>query len=187
MIEFVLCIPLLGFLLVVTFFFGWAMANQQEVKISGRYAAWSVARGKGAATPEYLNSRFFSQKAAPISILSGDGPDGTLHNMVDGAGAVSADAQMVADHLVLARFPRGSTAEVAARFPTDVGLWKRLEGAIRHRHAREGVEWRRRQADCEEVVRDDFLMELDSALQSVASSQPGGFGDILRILYNQKW
>ncbi|MHC4983662.1 MAG: TadE family protein, partial [Planctomycetota bacterium] len=68
MIEFVLCIPLLAFVIMVIFFFGWAMSNQQQVKISGRYAAWGEVRGKGLASPQRLNSMFFSKEAGSVSV-----------------------------------------------------------------------------------------------------------------------
>jgi len=188
LIEFVLCIPLLAFVIGLTFFFGWAMSNQQGVKISGRYAVWREVRGGGAADPRDLNRKFYSQKAGGVSVDGRQATDETLRDLVDAAGDVSTEAKMLADHLVLDRFPRGVGAEVAAEFPTDVGLWNQLGGgAIRHRHMREGVEWRRGQASCEEVVRDDFLIQLDGALRRLSSTPGAEFGQVLRNLYEYRW
>ena len=50
MIEFAMCIPLLALLITGMFFFGWAMRNQQKVKISDRYAVWRVVHNAKART-----------------------------------------------------------------------------------------------------------------------------------------
>jgi hypothetical protein len=61
-----------------------------------------------------------------------------------------------------------------------------MGGAIRNRHGREGVEWRRGQARCEEEVRDGFLTDLDNALHGLRSPA-GEFGRVLRHFYNWTW
>ena len=187
MVEFVLCIPLLALVIMVSFFFGWAMSNQQHVKVSGRYAVWRQARGMGVAEPEYINHKFFEDKAGFVAVDSLPGTDQTLQDMVASAGNVSAEAQIFADHLVLGRFPRSMAGVVAAEFPSDFAFWNRFQGTIEHRHAREGVEWRRGQADCEEVVRDDFMAELDAALRDLEASPAGDFSQVLRRLYTERW
>lgn len=50
MVEFVMCIPLLALLIAGMFFLGWAMRNQQKVKISNRYAAWRDVHNAKART-----------------------------------------------------------------------------------------------------------------------------------------
>ena len=48
MVEFVMCIPLLALLISGMFFFGWAMRNQQKVKVSDRYAVWRAVHNANA-------------------------------------------------------------------------------------------------------------------------------------------
>ncbi len=50
MVEFVFCIPLLALLISGMFFFGWALRNQQKVKVSDRYAAWRAVHNAKAVT-----------------------------------------------------------------------------------------------------------------------------------------
>jgi len=187
MLEFVLCLPILGFILVLTFFFGWAMMNQQHVKTSGRYAVWRQVRGKGRAAPEQLNRDFFRSKAGNVSVGAMAGPEETLRDMIESAGSAGAEAQMFADHLIREKLPGSAGAGVAVQFPTTVGLWQRFNDPIKHTHTREGVEWRRTEAACEEVIRDDFLAELDVTVQGLSGTPARKFGEVLRRLYNQQW
>ncbi len=186
MLEFVVALPLLALIIFVTFFFGRSMMHQQQVKIADRYTAWRPVRGAGSPNEGDLESRFFQQQAEAVGIGHGTGPDDTLRDHVAEVGARHGEAQMLADHLILSQFPRGRWAQVAARFPTGGGIWDQMTGSIRHRHAREGVEWRHKQVDCEEEVRDDFLPALDQGLSGLPSGARG-FGDVLRHLYNRKW
>ncbi len=45
-IESIFCVPLIAIILGLTFFFGWAMRNQQRVIISDRYAVWRLVMTK---------------------------------------------------------------------------------------------------------------------------------------------
>ncbi|MFW6133512.1 MAG: TadE family protein [Planctomycetota bacterium] len=185
-LEFVMSLPILLFVLLGTWLFGWAMMNQQHVKISDRYAAWREVRGAGRAGPAQINQRFFRDTAHPLDIDRGVGTDQTILDLVALTGRIGGEAQMYADKLVVGRFPRSRSARVRARFPSDVDLWNRLEGRITSRHVREGREWRRKQADCERVLRDEFLADLDAELRGVDA--PGRrLARVLRHLYDTKW
>ena len=186
-LEFVLCIPLLALIIGTTFFFGWAMMNQQHVRASGRYTAWAQARGRGRAEGEHLNQKFFADKASSVSVSGAGGVDETLEDMVAAADQVSADAQLIADQIVARGCPRSISAEVAAGFPPKFLPWRALSGPIHDRYAREGLEWRRKQLGCEEIIRDAFLPELDGALRGLDRGPAAEFGQVLRRLYNQQW
>lgn len=185
-IESVFCVPLIAVVLGLTFFFGWAMRNQQRVIISDRYAVWRRVVAGDAVGGGRLDRDFFGGQAAGVAVDYAGGPDGTLVEYVDRAGRRSAAVEALAQRLVLERFPRSHSAEVSAWFPTDVGLWKRFTGAIERRHVREGVEWRNQEAALEPQVRDQFFIPLDSALLSIPA--PGtGLGLAFQNLYLRRW
>ena len=186
MMEAVLCIPLIATVLGLTFFFGWAMRNQQRVIISDRYAVWRRVVAGDAVGGGRLDRDFFAGQAGGVAVDFGGGPDGTLEDYVSMVGQRSAAVEALAQRLVLERFPRSHSAEVSAWFPTDVGLWKRFTGAIERRHVREGVEWRNQEAALEPQVRDQFFIPLDSALLSIPA--PGtGLGLAFQNLYLRRW
>ena len=183
LVEFVMILPLIALILGVVWFFGWSMMNQQHVRVSDRYAAWRRVRGGGVRD---LNDTFFDQRAINVDVDRRSGQTRTLHDLVSAAGDRGAMTELLAQELVLRRCPRGSGARVEAEFPTEVGLWKRLEGAIASRHVREGVEWRRDEVRCEPVLRDEFLSELNAAVGNL-DAPSSEFGRIIRHLYNTRW
>lgn len=180
-IEFVLCVPILAFILALIFFFGWSMMNQQHVKVAARYAAWAPVRG-GYTAPDQLNRDFFSDKADPVTDSADDGPHDTLRLYCDKAGV----SLPLAVELVLQRAPAGRHAYVSARFPSEVNVWNRFEGSIHGDRARDGVEWRRNQAAIDDALRELYLMELDRTLEDVPA--PGdGLSLVFRRLYMTIW
>lgn len=191
LIEFVMCIPLLGLVTAAIFFFGWAMMNQQHVRVSDRYATWRSLygwqgyksdAGKDLTAEEILNLLFFRDKATSVGISGSGGVDpDSIEGMVNAAGRYGADPENLADESVQERFPHGRVANVSAGFKPIMGVWKRLSGAIRSRHYREGVEWRRGQVSYLEVIRDLFMSELD---QAVLGCQ---LRDEIRALYLKRW
>lgn len=186
MIEFVMALPLLLFVLVGTWFFGWAMMNQQQVRVSDRYTAWREVRGGGRVRPDHLNERFFGERADPISIRRGQGPDWTIQDLIGAAGDRGGQVQAYTEELIWDRFPTSRSARVDARFPSDIDLWNRLEGSIKSRHVREGWEWRRDEADCESAVRDVFLSDLHEELRALPMPA-NRFGRVVRHLYETTW
>ncbi len=184
LLEFVMAIPFLALLLGLTFFFGWSMKNQQHVKIADRYLAWRHVRTKEWKA-DRLNHRFFGETAERVSASRGHGPDDTLEDLVAEADHVSGRAGEMAGRLIPRRVHRGRSVRVGAVFPSDVGVWNRMDltGPITSHHVRDGVQWR-----CienvfnNEVVNDQFLSEFDGSL-------PGDnkLAKVLRILYRYKW
>ena len=73
---------------------------------------------------------------------------------------------------------------MAASFPSDVDPWRRFQGAIRSRHIREGVAWRRGQVSHLQAIRDQYLLDLDAAVSEIPDT---GLQDDLRRLYLQQW
>jgi hypothetical protein len=65
-----------------------------------------------------------------------------------------------------------------------VGVWKWFTGDIRHRHVRDGVEWRSGQVSYLETIRDEFLYNLHRAVSQVPDAV---LRQNLQRLYLQRW
>ena len=185
LIEFTMAIPLLASVIGFTFFFGYAMMNQQHVKIADRYSAWRNVYG-GASSGGTINNLLFGDKAGQINLTTGVGPDDVLQQYVSQVNSDSAAAGVLARACVIDSWPRGSGTHIGATFPSDVGLYNRFKGAIEHSHIRDGVEWRRGQAASETEIVNEFLVDFDRTLSNV--NQPGGaLANTFRRLYNTSW
>ena len=185
-VEFAVCIPLLALVVVVTFFFGWAMVNQQHVWTADRYACWRQVRTGTVPSDDELNRDFFGGKARNVATDRDGGTSVPEQGLVDDVAAANAAAGDLARGLVMDRFPKGLGVNAQAEFPTDVRVWQRYTGAIHSRSARIGVEWRWRQARCETVVADQMFTSLEGALQTFPA--PGTvMGSFLRSLYRNGW
>lgn len=194
MIEFVLVIPLLATILGFTFFFGWAMVNQQHVKIADRFQTWRKVRAGSRVGAAVLNDRIFQGHLDENTYAQESGTTSaetkkTLEYLVEAAEAQSPEAGALAQPMVMDRSPHGQWTTVRGRFPSDIGIFQQVEnyqGDIRHTHMRDGKEWRWRQIWCEPVIKDEFLFELDSTLLGVPS--PGdGLAAMARRLYLTRW
>ena len=190
MVEFAMIIPFIGGIIALTFFFGWAMKNQQHVKTADRYTAWNRVHGGQDATEAGLNLHFFERKAGGVCIDGAAAPPDTLRDAVRAVDIVPDrrnETVLLAQELILDHFPHAVGINVTADFPTNVGLWRALgQGAIQHHHVREGVEWRRGQARCEYETAQSFFPALDATLNSVAA--PGdSLGQMARNLYLEGW
>ena len=207
LLETAMCIPLLASVIVLTMFLGWAMMNQQHVKASARYTAWRRVyggwprAGTGDAQdpnaiddPNHpgLNELFFRGEAISVHVDGGSGPDDEFEQLIGAAFQRSSFAGEFADRLILhplpdhARFQHARRAWVSAEFRNDIEAFRRYRGAIHSHHIREGVEWRRNQADCRHVTREMFLLSLDRQLYSVRP--PGdGMAKMIRSLYRNGW
>jgi len=186
--EFVMVIPLLAGVIALTYFFGWAMKNQQRVWAANRYASWRWVHGQHDVNAMNLNQNFFDNKAGGVGVNGwGGGPTQTLDDLVRNVTDESTRAGAMAQELVQ-EWPHGCSAAIGASFPTNVTLWQWLvsDGGIRWHHQREGVEWRRHQARCEQRLADEFYSGLDNDLQSVPA--PGSsLGEAARQLFLHPW
>ncbi|MCP4376219.1 MAG: hypothetical protein GY794_08615 [bacterium] len=194
MIEFVMIIPLLAAILGFTFFFGWAMVNQQHVKIADRFQTWRRVRSGSRVSAESLNDGIFQGYLDEDRYYHDVGTfttetSKTLEELVMAAGVQSPDAEILANPLVMEDAERGRLTTVHGHFPSEIGIFQQVEnyqGDIRHTHMRDGREWRWQQLWCEPVIKDEFLYELDSTLLGVPS--PGsGLAGMARGLYIIRW
>ena len=202
LIEFVMVIPLLATILGLTFFFGWAMVNQQHVKVADRFQSWRKVREGNSVGAETLNKRFFMGHLDEDAYKDNGQSSGiqteetfeTFSDLKDKAQEQSEEAGTLATGLLgtldeKAEAERGRQTTVRGRFPSDIGIFQSVEdyqGAIRHTHIRDGRECRWRQLRCEDVLKDEFLNELDDTLEDVAS--PGdGLAKMAQGLYLDKW
>jgi hypothetical protein len=194
MIEFAMVIPLLAAVLGFTFFFGWAMVNQQHVKIADRFQTWRRVREGHRVGAKTLNERIFQGHLDEDSYHQtggtySDETEKTLLGLVEAARMQSEDAALLAEPMILDKAERGRWTDVHGRFPNDIGIFQQVEdyqGAIKHTHMRDGREWRWEQLRIKDVIRDEFLSELDDTLLGVPA--PGdGLAKMARELYNAKW
>lgn len=186
MVEFVACIPLLGVVLALTFFFGWAMNNQQHVWIADRYAAWRSVRGGAMATEGELNAAFFRNIARDVHVSGDGGPSGTRRDFADAVASVNQPAGDLAAATVADHYPNGRRVWVSADFPPNVGAARHFSGVISHRFSRAGVEWRWPQVRCEVEVTDQFLPALDNLLAGMPAPADH-LARMFRSLYRNGW
>lgn len=184
--ESVMVIPLLGFVLALTFFFGWAMRNQQGVRQAAHYSAWRrVIRNEGSGSDD-LNRKFLFGAARPVDVSGSSAGEPTLEDYADFTGGFSRPAGRLVEATAVETYPRGYSSRVAAEFPSDVGLWQRFTGAIRARHTREGVEWRRGQASVDRAVRELHMTGIEQTLDQIPP--PGNtLAERIRDLYRRSW
>ena len=174
LIEFVFSVPLFATVLALTFFFGYAMMNQQRVRSSDRYAVWRSVYGWEHRDPNSIDQKFFGGQAEGVEVHHHGGSNTARKELAQEASSYSADAGEFTDHLVSERFPHGKWKRVRAAFPTDVPLWEPFNGKIENHHARDAVEWRRRNADGSHTsisytVRESYLRDLMETLDGVAT------------------
>lgn len=186
MIEFAFCLPILGFLLALIFFFGWSMNNQQHVEMAARHSVWRSVYPPGE-TRMGLNAAFFAGKSDDVTLDSNLGWETTMpQTYMDVMQFPEQSSRQLAQAMVIDTFPKAQESTVAAHFPTSVGLWKQFQGNLTGSIAREGVEWRRNQVDWTNPVRTQFLTDLDNTLNSIPS--PGnGLGVMVQQLYMAHW
>lgn len=205
LVETALCIPLLALALALTLFLGWAMMNQQGVKSAVRYTAWrNVYRSRyelgydpndpnnvESPTPEALNRKFFRDEGTDIDIGGGNGTIEEMEQLVQAAGQYSGAAESLSAELLIYRtywggFHRAQRSAISSEFETQAEALQRYEGDIRSEHMRDGVEWRRHQADCRRAIREQFLLPLHTVLDGVDA--PGdGMARMIQGLYKHGW
>ena len=170
LLEFVMSVPLFALIIMLIFFFGWSMTNQQHVKASSRYVTWrSVLTGSGTSNEE-LNRLFFQQQAPEDENYrtgGGGGPTDALEGLVAASASRGAAVGELADQLVMQRFPHGRSTRMAVRFETSIDAWRQFTGRIYSDHTRDGVEWRHGQARLGGALTEQFLFELDETLNGV--------------------
>ncbi len=187
LIELTLAIPILAGVIALTFFFGFAMVNQQHVIVAARYSAWSEVAGADSARMDELDERnvmFFNLQAGSTDFDSENRRHDTLDDLVDEASMESADAGELIARCVPGAWPRGRWTNVSAEFPTDVAAFAAISGAIERSHFRDGLQWRRGEVSYLSTIRDTFLPGLDAEIDQIPDAD---LRDRLGRLYLQRW
>lgn len=185
MLETVMILPFLAVIIGLTFFFGRAIRNQQQVQTAARHMAWRNVAGPWPAydTADAYNQALYQGRANPCSDGGGGGPDPVRTDYIQKADAASARAGKLADQAVTS-WPDGVSDTASAGFPAEVGMWKWFKGDTHFRHSRDGVTWRRGQVSYLETIRDQFLMNLHHAVLNVPEAT---LQRNLQALYLQQW
>lgn len=210
-IETVMVIPFLALIIALIFFFGYAMTNQQHLRMADRYAVWRGYRG-GGTNGTSINQQFLQNKGANVSVSysSGKLDEPTIDELVRAAGDVSRSAEGLMTLMALGNstgnvqanaFPRDSQVAVSSQFPSNVALWNRIMsntpgdptdpsaggaggnvGSIFSQVSLEGGEWRHNATPSQcPAILQEFLLNLDSAMPS------NPVGSRLKLLYNSSW
>lgn len=186
MVEFVMCLPVLVFVLVLIWLLGWGLMHQQQVTISDRYTTWKELRGQ-PVSGDHLNAWFYRSQAAGVSTWADAGQWETHEDLVAAADRASPAAGRLAEETALNTWPRGREVRIAASFPIELGsLFDALPNTVRSRHGRTGLPWRRGQAACRQQVIDMYLHDLDAALERVQGSADN-LRQMVQRLYRNGW
>jgi hypothetical protein len=187
-LEMLMVIPLLGLIVVLIFFWGWAMVNQQSVRVSDRYAAWENADSLGTSNIA-INQDFMGNTAVNVALLPNGGQSQTVQDFAtqtrDNYGPAAGN---VADDLIT-HAPGGCQDFVSAEFPSDVALMQKFQGPIKDTYGREGVEWRRIQLNEVPTIQKLYLTQdggVDTTLNSIGG-QGAGMAQMIRGLYLNGW
>ncbi|MCK4624088.1 MAG: pilus assembly protein [Phycisphaerae bacterium] len=189
MVEFVIALPFLAIVLGLTFFFGWVMMHKHQVLIANRYSAWQRVDTGAWPGEGSLNELAFNNRASSVSLSSENPVADTVNDLVTEAGNMSPRTEVLAEELVTEQYPPGRRAHVSADFNPRKALWQNVMRDmydIHHRHGREGVTWRRGEASCWPVLRNQYYSELDESLERI-SSPADRMAEMIRGLYLAGW
>ena len=186
MVEFVLVLPLLLTVLAATFFFGWAMMHKHQVSVADRYAAWRRVETGSWPSEDRINEVCFADRAKDVDLVSEAAVGQTARDLVDVAGQQGGPVKLLAEELVVERYPGGKQARVSATFRHAMALWAKSAGAITHHHGREGVTWRRDEVSCWPALRDLYYSGLYGELLKVPAPA-NGMASMVRGLYLARW
>ena len=189
MAEFVIAVPFLAIVLGLTFFFGWVMMHKHQVLVANRYSVWQRVDTGAWPSEGNLNHVAFNDRASSVSLSSENPVADTTGDLVTNAGNISPRAEVLAEELINTHYPPGRRVHVSADFNPRKALWQNAMNDmydIHHRHGREGVSWRRSEASCWPVLRNQYYSELDELLERV-SSPTDQMADMIRGLYLAGW
>lgn len=186
LVEFVFAVPFLGFLIGLTFFFGWAMMNAQTVRVASRYAAWRAVYSD-VPTETMVNQYCMESRATPVNVgINGLGgtPFDSFQSLVSSSRPRAGD---LADELHKEDgFPEGKSAEISAEFPSTVPFYQRYTGAILNRNWVDNPMWNTPGSNLGgdlwgQSIKTLYLTDLDTRLQATA------IANSLRSLYLARW
>lgn len=159
LVEMVMVLPFLAFMVGMIFFFGWAMANQQEVRVADRYLAWRNAYNSEFANQNNTtiptpaadpNQAFFNGQAVLTGSDTSGGGNAVAQSYLDRVSQSNQSAATILDSLLFGNsqdsaFLRGYVCSLDARFTSSINLWNSFQGSIAGAHGRDGLEWRYQQ------------------------------------------
>jgi len=188
LLEFVIAVPFLGFLIGLTFFFGWAMMNAQTVRVASRYTAWrTVYGGNPTPTEATVNEECMGGRANPVSVgvngLSGL-PFADYQTLVSSSRPKAVD---LADELYKEDgFPEGRSADISAEFPSTVSFFAPYVGGILNHHSVDNPPWGTPASNqggdlWGQSIKTIYLTDLDTRLTATA------IANSLRSLYLARW
>ncbi len=205
MIETVLTLPFVFILLLMILFYGWSMTRLQRASVQDRYEAWrQVYYGYGPAVVNndatQINQAFWDGTADALTPDTGGVfPNDTRDEMKDLADEASRDAGIAAAYLLDHELPHGRSVRFDTTHHTRSPLLENLSGPIRHRHIRIGNEWKYANSVTQrsddvwiesapsvtpgDLVRDEFLLELDQPLEPIASGSADKVARVVRWYY----
>jgi hypothetical protein len=186
-LEMLMVIPLLSMIVVLIFFWGWAMVNQQSVRISDRYSAWETADGGGSSSVA-INQDFMGNTAVNVVLAPSAGQSKTSPDLATQTRDNYPAAGNVADD-VITYAPGDCQDYVSAEFPSSVAFMQRFQGAIKDAYGRDGVEWRRNQLNEVSTIQKFYLTQdggVDTTLNSIGG-QGGPMAQMIRNLYLSGW
>jgi Flp pilus assembly protein TadG len=189
-LELYMVIPLLAFIVVLIFFFGWAMVNQQSVRVSDRYAAWRyIYNDNGSGCSSVAANQYFMQNsAANVTLDYSSGSTQAGQDLTQDAQKCDSSplgAGVLASDLITNHTSGGCQDVVSAEFPSPPGaaLWQRWQGPMQDGYGREGVEWRRTQLGEVQTIKKLYLTDLDNMIPTIPV--PGdGMGKMIQNLYS---
>lgn len=186
MLEFVMCIPLIGILIAGIFFFGWVMRNQQRVRIADRYASWKCVYDTTPSTQQ-LNEQFFDGRGYDIytSFDSDLVTNDVRESLIDAVKERDTDAAVYAEDIVGRNLPGGSYALLRSQFSANSARWRKWaeSGPIERSHVRDGRSWVRSETQMPDSIRDIYLEQL----HDVVTPQGPSENDIIQTLYMSGW
>jgi hypothetical protein len=183
-LEMLMVIPLLGLIVVLIYFWGWTMVNQESVQVGDHYAAWESADGAGCSN-NAINQDFMGNTAVNVALIPVGGQSQTVHDFAtetrDNYGPAAGN---LADDLI-SYAPGDYRDFVSAEFPSTVALMQRFQGSLKNTYARDGVEWRRSQLGEIQSIQKLYLTQdggVDTTINSIGG-QGAPMAQMIRGLY----
>lgn len=189
-IEFTMSLPVVAFILCLTFIMAWGMKNQQNVTSSSRYATWKQMQARNSAlvsspSTSDMNSDFFSNKATSINSSITSGSDDVFDLYDAQCGDLGDIATDITDSM-----PRGISYDVQATFSGQSGLWSTFAGGFHSKIYLDDCQWEKVAYKSGDnggnnafgwAVRNAYFTEMDKALSENKISAE------FRQIYMKKW
>ncbi len=188
-IELVAVMLLFAAIIVLVFFFGWALKHKYQVIVASRYSAWMKTQTGSWPTEDRVNEVSFIDKATRVDVGGHSVHNETIDELVEAAEFIGGRPGDLADRMFEDHFPHGRGARVTANFEHQMlSKMKGIAdpGKMGARHGREGVSWRRKNVSPWTCLRDAHWPEMDDALESMPVPADT-MANMIRGLYLAHW